>query len=132
MLSGNSAPPPKRSASPSPGCSPIVAAIDKNKDGIGLLGERFSGVFSTNDANGIILRGLGFFEKLNPANLGAPGASGAELRSLQRKSVRALLKACKDNALACLARYLIPGLPGAVRTAADPLGTANAKAGGRP
>ena len=117
---------------PVAGLQPILAAIDKNKSGIGLLGERFSGVFSTNDANGVILRGLGFFEKPNPANLGVPGATGAELRSLQRKSVRALLKACKDNALACIARYLIPGLPGAARTAADPLGTANAKSGGRP
>lgn len=115
---------------PVAGLHPILAEIDKNKDGIGLLGERFSGVFSTNDANGVILRGLGFFEKPDPANLGAPGASGAELRSLQRKSVRALLKACKDNAVACLARYLIPGLPGAARTAADPLGRADAKPGG--
>lgn len=117
---------------PVAGLHPILTDIDKNKDGIGLLGERFSGVFSTNDANGVILRGLGFFEKLNPANLGAPGASGAELRTLQRKSVRALLKACKDNAVACLARYLIPGLPGAARTVADPLGTAKVRAGGRP
>jgi hypothetical protein len=117
---------------PVAGLHPILADIDKNKEGIGLLGERFSGVFSTNDANGVILRGLGFFEKPDPANLGAPGASGAELRSLQRKSVRALLKACKDNAIACLARYLIPGLPGAARSAGDPLGTAKAKSGGRP
>ncbi len=117
---------------PVAGLHPILAAIDKNKNGIGLLGERFSGVFSTNDANGIILRGLGFFEKPDPANLGVPGATGAELRSLQRKSVRALLKACKDNAIACLARYLIPGLPGATRAAGDPLATAKAKSGGRP
>jgi phospholipid/cholesterol/gamma-HCH transport system substrate-binding protein len=117
---------------PVAGLQPIVAAIDKNKNGIGLLGERFSGVFSTNDANGIILRGLGFFEKPDPANLGVPGATGAQLRTLQRKSVQALLKACKDNPLACIARYLIPGLPGAVRTAEDPLGTAKAKSGGRP
>ena len=117
---------------PVAGLHPILAAIDKNKNGIGLLGERFSGVFSTNDANGIILRGLGFFEKPNPANLGVPGATGAELRSLQRKSVRALLEVCKDNAIACLARYLIPGLPGAVPAAGDPLETAKAKSGGRP
>ncbi len=117
---------------PVAGLRPILADIDRNKTGIGLLGERFSGIFSTNDANGPILRGLGFFEKLNPANLGAPGASGAQLRTLQRKSVRALLKACKDNPLACIARYLIPGLPGAARTAADPLGTANVKPTGRP
>ena len=117
---------------PVAGLHPILAAIDKNKNGIGLLGENFSGIFSTNDANGIILRGLGFFEKPDPANLGVPGATGAELRSLQRKSVRALLKACKDNAIACLARYLIPGLPGAARTAGDTLATAKSKSGGRP
>ena len=117
---------------PVAGLHPILAAINKNKNGIGLLGENFSGIFSTNDANGIILRGLGFFEKPDPANLGVPGATGAELRSLQRKSVRALLKACKDNAIACLARYLIPGLPGAARTAGDTLATAKSKSGGRP
>ena len=117
---------------PVAGLHPIVADINRNKNGIGLLGERFSGVFSTNDANGPILRGLGFFEKPDPANLGVPGATGAELRTLQRKSVRALLKACKDNPLACIARYLIPGLPGAARTASDPLGTAKIKSGGRP
>jgi hypothetical protein len=117
---------------PVAGLHPILTAINKNKDGIGLLGERFSGVFSTNDANGVILRGLGFFEKPNPANLGVPGASGAELRSLQRKSVRALLKACKDNALACLARFLIPGLPGTERTAGEPLRPANTTSGSRP
>src|SRR5207253_1369952 len=30
----------------------ILAAVDRRRDGIGLLGERFSGVLSTNDANG--------------------------------------------------------------------------------
>ncbi len=116
---------------PVAGLHPIVSQIDRNKDGIGRLGDAFSGVLSTNDANGTILRGLGFFEKLDPANLGAPGATGAQLRSIERKSVRALLKACTTNPLACLARYLIPGLPGAVRTASDPLGvTALKKRGG--
>lgn len=107
---------------PVAGLRPIVSEIDRNKKGIGLLGERFSGVFSTNDVNGPILRGLGFFEPLNPANLGVPGATGAELRSLKAKSVRALVKACRTNAAACLARYLIPGLPGSLRTADQPLG----------
>jgi len=117
---------------PVAGLHPIVTQIDRNKDGIGLLGDRFSGILSTNDANGTILRGLGFFEKINPANLGAPGATGAKLRSLERKSVRALLKACKTNPLACLARYLIPGLPGAVRTVSDPLGVKALKKRGGP
>ncbi len=107
---------------PVAGLRPIVGEIDRNKDGIGKLGERFSGVFSTNDANGTILRGLGFFEPFNPANVGAPGASGAELRSLKLKSVRALVKACRSNGAACLARHLVPGLPGATRSAEDPLG----------
>ncbi len=107
---------------PVAGLRPIVGEIDRNKDGIGKLGDRFSGVFSTSDVNGPILRGLGFFEPFNPANVGAPGASGAELRSLKLKSVRALVKACRSNGAACLARHLVPGLPGATRTAQDPLG----------
>ena len=107
---------------PVSGLRPILGEIDRNKDGIGLLGERFNGVFSTHDANGPILRGLGFFEDFNPANVGFPGAKGARLRTLKLKSVRALLKACETNAVACLARYLVPGLPGAARTAAEPLG----------
>jgi phospholipid/cholesterol/gamma-HCH transport system substrate-binding protein len=95
---------------------PIIRAIDKNKDGIGVLGDRFSGVFSTNDANGPILRGLGFFEPFDPADLGfSSNASGAELQQAKLDSVAALTKVClKTNAVACLARYLIPGLPGFV------------------
>jgi phospholipid/cholesterol/gamma-HCH transport system substrate-binding protein len=95
---------------------PIVAAVDKNKDGIGLLGDRFSGVFSTNDANGPILRGLGFFEPFNPEDLGfSSGASGAELQRAKLDSVAALTKVClKENPVACLVRYLVPGLPGFV------------------
>lgn len=116
---------------PVAGLRPIVGEIDRNKNGIGLLGERFSGIFSTNDANGPILRGLGFFEPFNPANVGVPGASGAKLRSLKMKSVRALLKACRTNAVACLARYLVPGLPGALRTAERPLGESPHKRKGK-
>lgn len=103
---------------------PVLGDVDKNKDGIGLLGERFSGVFSTADANGPILRGLGFFEPFNPANFGMPGATGARLRALKLDVVRALTKVCREqNEAACLARYLVPGLPGAVRTAYEPLGS---------
>ena len=102
---------------------PVLRAVDENRDGISLLGERFSGVFSTNDVNGPILRGLGFFEEFNPANFGFPGAQDGQRRALAGKAVRALLKACKTNAAACLARYLVPGLPGAARTAANPLGS---------
>jgi phospholipid/cholesterol/gamma-HCH transport system substrate-binding protein len=99
---------------------PIVKAIDDRKDGIGLLGERFSGVLSTNDANGAILRGLGFFEAFNPANFGVAGATGAKLATVKTDVVRALVETCRqDNAIACLVRYLIPGLPGAVRSLAD-------------
>ncbi|MCW3013572.1 MAG: hypothetical protein JWO02_664, partial [Solirubrobacterales bacterium] len=99
---------------------PIVKAIDDRKDGIGLLGERFSGVLSTNDANGAILRGLGFFEAFNPANFGAAGATGARLARVKTDVVRALVATCRqDNPVACLVRYLVPGLPGAVRSIAD-------------
>lgn len=102
------------------GLLPILKQLDRNRDGVGLVGERFSGVFSTNDANGPILRGLGFFEDLNPANFGAPGATGRRLNELSNKVARALTTTCKSNAVACLVRYLVPGLPGAVRKAKAP------------
>jgi ABC-type transporter Mla subunit MlaD len=96
--------------------TPILGAIDRNRDGIGLLGERFSGVLSTNDADGTVLRGLGFFEPFNPADVGEPGATGARLATLETQAVAALTRVClQDNPVACLARYLVPGLPGAVR-----------------
>jgi virulence factor Mce-like protein len=99
---------------------PIVAAIDAHRDGIGTLGERFSGVLSTADANGTILRGLGTFEPLDPAHFGAPGARGAELVKLRSDVARALTHTCRtENAIACLVRYLVPGLPGAVRSLAQ-------------
>lgn len=103
----------------------IVAAVDRNRDGIGLLGERFSGIFSTNDANGPILRGLGFFETFDPRNFGLPaGATAAQRTRAAGQVVRALTRVClRENAIACLVRYLVPGLPGSVRTAADPLGS---------
>jgi phospholipid/cholesterol/gamma-HCH transport system substrate-binding protein len=95
---------------------PILGAIDAHKDGIGLLGDRFSGILSTSDANGPILRGLGFFEDFNPANFGAAGATGAARLRVAAGVVRALTHTClRDNELACVARYLVPGLPGGVR-----------------
>ncbi|UTI66861.1 MlaD family protein [Paraconexibacter antarcticus] len=104
------------------GLLPILRQIDRNRDGVGLVGERFSGVFSTNDVNGPILRGLGFFEQFNPADFGAPGATGPQLRTLTNKVAQALTSTCESNAVACLVRYLVPGLPGAVRRATAPLG----------
>lgn len=98
---------------------PVLRDIDRNRDGIGLLGERFSGVFSTQDANGPILRGLGFFEEFRPEQLGySSDLRGPELARAKRRAVEALTLVCLDgNEAACLARYLVPGLPGAVRTA---------------
>ncbi|MDX6582785.1 MAG: phospholipid/cholesterol/gamma-HCH transport system substrate-binding protein [Solirubrobacterales bacterium] len=98
---------------------PIVRAIDRNKEGIGVLGDRFSGVFSTNDANGPILRGLGFFEPFTPEDLGfAAGAQGPALARARADSVAALTRVClHENPVACLARYLVPGLPGFVGSA---------------
>ena len=91
---------------------PIVAAIDRNKEGIGVLGDRFTGVFSTNDVNGPILRGLGFFEPFDPRNLGFGEASGSELERARLASVEALTQVCmRDNPVACLIPYLVPGLP---------------------
>jgi virulence factor Mce-like protein len=107
----------ERARSPIGRLEPLVAAVNRNRNGIGLLGERFSGVLSTNDANGTVLRGLGFFEPFNPADVGFPGASGAQLARLKAESVTALTNAClRSNQVACLARYLIPGLPGAVKS----------------
>ncbi|WP_205699250.1 MlaD family protein [Conexibacter sp. SYSU D00693] len=95
----------------------LVREIDRNRDGIGLLGERFTGIFSTNDVNGPVLRGLGFFEAFDPANFGFPGATGAKRAAVAAAAVRALLHTCQDrNQLACLVRYVVPGLPGVTPT----------------
>jgi phospholipid/cholesterol/gamma-HCH transport system substrate-binding protein len=92
---------------------PIVKAIDAHRDGVGLLGERFSGVLSTADANGVILRGLGSFEPFTPENLGFPNSQRAAAAAA---AVTALTNVCRQsNPLACLVRYLVPGLPGSVR-----------------
>jgi hypothetical protein len=91
---------------------PSLQAIDKNKNGIGEVGDRFSGVFSTNDANGPILRGLGFFEPINPADLGFAAGDGP---TAKLDAANALTQVClQSNPLACLVRYLVPGLPGTV------------------
>jgi virulence factor Mce-like protein len=95
---------------------PIVSAINARRSGIAQLGERFSGVLSTNDANGPILRGLGTFEPFNPADFGYPGATGARRAALATEAAKALTITCLHrNLVACLARYLVPGLPGSVR-----------------
>lgn len=95
---------------------PIVSAVNDHRQGIGLLGERFSGVLSTNDANGPILRGLGSFEQFNPADFGFPSASGAQRTQLATQAVTALTLTCLHGQfVACLVRYLVPGLPGSVR-----------------
>ncbi len=95
---------------------PIVSAVNNRRQGIGLLGERFSGVLSTNDANGPILRGLGSFEPFNPANFGFPSASSAQKAQLATQAVTALTLTCLHGQfVACLVRYLVPGLPGSAR-----------------
>ncbi|MDX6606675.1 MAG: phospholipid/cholesterol/gamma-HCH transport system substrate-binding protein [Solirubrobacterales bacterium] len=91
---------------------PSLQAIDRNKNGIGEVGDRFSGVFSTNDSNGPILRGLGFFEPFNPSDLGFPAG---DRQTAKTAAVKALTQVCLgSNPLACLVRYLVPGLPGTV------------------
>jgi phospholipid/cholesterol/gamma-HCH transport system substrate-binding protein len=95
---------------------PIVQAVNANRSGIAQLGERFSGVLSTDDENGPILRGLGFFEPFNPADFGAPGATGAAKLAVETQTVQALALTCQRGGfVACLIRYLVPGLPGSVR-----------------
>jgi virulence factor Mce-like protein len=99
--------------------APIVDAVNTDRSGIGVLGARFSGVLSTNDANGPILRGLGTFEAFNPADFGVPNATPAQTVALAAQAVHALTLTCLDGGLvACLVRYLVPGLPGAVRSLA--------------
>jgi phospholipid/cholesterol/gamma-HCH transport system substrate-binding protein len=95
---------------------PIVSAVNARRQGIGLLGERFSGVLSTNDANGPILRGLGTFEPFNAADFGFPSANGQARSTLAARAAKALTLTCLHGQLvACLIRYLVPGLPGSVR-----------------
>lgn len=92
----------------------ILRDIDRNKDGIGLLGERFSGIFSTADQNGTLLRGLGFFEPFNFANFGFGSAkTPAEKAAARATVVAATLEACKTNAFACLLPFTVPGLQAA-------------------
>jgi virulence factor Mce-like protein len=91
---------------------PIVSAVNDNRAGIALLGERFSGVLSTNDANGPILRGLGSFEAFNPANFGFSAATAKQKAALGTQAVDALTQTClRGGLVACLVRYLVPGLP---------------------
>jgi virulence factor Mce-like protein len=101
---------------PTADLQPILRDVNNDKNGIGQLGDNFSGVFSTNDPNGPILRGLGFFEQFNPADVGFPAnSSGAMLARAKADSVLALTRVCVQvNAIACVVRYLIPGLPGVV------------------
>jgi phospholipid/cholesterol/gamma-HCH transport system substrate-binding protein len=95
---------------------PIVSAVNSRRAGIGQLGQRFSGVLSTNDANGPILRGLGTFEPFNPANFGYPSAGPAKRTALAGQAATALTLSClHGQPVACLIRYLVPGLPGSVR-----------------
>jgi phospholipid/cholesterol/gamma-HCH transport system substrate-binding protein len=95
---------------------PIVSAVNARRAGIAQLGERFSGVLSTNDANGPILRGLGTFEPFNPADFGYPSPSAAKRAALAGQAATALTLACvHGQPVACLVRYLVPGLPGSVR-----------------
>ena len=102
----------------------VVGAIDANKEGIGVLGDRFTGVFSTNDANGPILRGLGFFEQPDPVNLGFPAtATGAQQANVA--AAEALTQVClEQNELACLVRYLVPDLPETDELSVDALADA--------
>lgn len=95
---------------------PILQAVNSDKQGIGQLGDNFSGIFSTNDANGVILRGLGFFEPFNPPDLGFPSSSsGSQLAREEAQTATALTRVCLHiNPFACLVRYEVPGLPGAV------------------
>jgi len=94
----------------------ILQAVNDHKQGIGQLGDNFSGIFSTNDANGVILRGLGTFEPFDPVDLGFPASSsGAALDRAKADTVTALTRVCLHvNPFACLVRYEIPGLPGSV------------------
>jgi phospholipid/cholesterol/gamma-HCH transport system substrate-binding protein len=92
----------------------FIASVNKNKDGIGLLGERFSGIFSTADTNGTLLRGLGFFEPFDPKNFGF-GGSPTDRAKAATLVVRATVEACRTNAFACLLPFTVPGLQNATK-----------------
>lgn len=95
----------------------ILRDIDRNKTGIGLLGERFTGIFSTADTNGTLLRGLGFFEPFDPANFGfGSSTTPAERAKAATAVVRATFEACRTNAFACLLPFRVPGLQDATKT----------------
>ena len=112
-LSADLAPALRLLEQPTADAGQIVREVDERKDGVGKLGERFSGVLSTNDGLGPVLRGLGAFEPFDPVNLGFRKDQRAQAGAA---AVRALTQTCQDDVpLACLVRYLVPGLPGSVR-----------------
>ncbi|WP_169738318.1 MlaD family protein [Patulibacter minatonensis] len=92
----------------------FVRSVNENKDGIGLLGERFSGIFSTADTNGTLLRGLGFFEPFNPKNFGFGGSPSDRVKAAA-VVVKATVEACRTNAFACLLPFTVPGLQDATK-----------------
>lgn len=101
--------------------TPLVDTLDHYKSGMAPLGDTFSGVFSTNDANGPRLRAYGFFEPVDPRDLGF-GTSPSQRAAASTAAVRMLTQVClKENPVACLARYLVPGLPGVVDGLARPV-----------
>lgn len=109
----------------------VMTAIDRNKEGIAPLGENFSGVFSTNDPNGPILRGLGYFEVFRCENFGfsgelfpncgpPPGAAARGEAAAQADPAQLVLRALAEvchggprvarNRAACLPIYYAPEL----------------------
>ncbi len=107
-----------------------LAALDEEKAGIKTLGENFSGVFSTNDVNGPMLRGLGYFEAFRCENFGfsgqlfpecgpPPASTSRRPRGLKGLSpaqmiLGGLLEICRGsddllrNELACLVAFYSP------------------------
>lgn len=114
----------------------VLAALDARKAGITQTTELVSGVFSTNDANGVRLRTVNFPEPPRPENFGLPaGAAAARGQSgdseLERKLARALEGFCRDgvNPLFCALRIQLPGLPDVAALAATDPATALAAKG---
>ncbi len=94
----------------------LARVMNEFRDGGAQLGDTLSGATSVNDTGGTygqvdVLE----FEDPKPENLGLPAVAARSRDGrpsvLDRKLAIALEQTCKRNEVACLLRFMVPGLP---------------------
>jgi phospholipid/cholesterol/gamma-HCH transport system substrate-binding protein len=94
----------------------LARIMDEFRNGAAQLADTLSGATSVNDNGGTygqvdVLE----LEDPKPANLGLPASAArsrnGHLSELDRKLSIALEETCKTNEVACILRFLVPGLP---------------------